>query len=180
MSSRRCRAPRCGGGRGPKSRLQGKQREDGQGPGQGVLGALQRTLPEGGICLREGHRRRSHLPLVPRKPPREVTHDQRARASVQGGQEEDEGGGGLPRRDEREHASYGDRLEKQRRVDAKALPHHGRPRSGRETQPTTFETLTKDHVWSYDFVMDLTEDGRRLKMMPVVDEYTRECLSIDV
>ena len=38
----------------------------------------------------------------------------------------------------------------------------------------------KDHVWSYDFVMDLTEDGRRLKMMPVVDEYSRECLSIDV
>jgi len=28
--------------------------------------------------------------------------------------------------------------------------------------------------------MDETEDGRRLKMMPVVDEYTRECLSIDV
>ena len=38
----------------------------------------------------------------------------------------------------------------------------------------------RDHVWSYDFVMDLTEDGRRLKMMPVVDEYTRECLSIEV
>jgi putative transposase len=38
----------------------------------------------------------------------------------------------------------------------------------------------KDHVWSYDFVMDLTEKGRRLKIMPVVDEYTRECLSIDV
>jgi len=37
-----------------------------------------------------------------------------------------------------------------------------------------------NHVWSYDFVMDLTEDGRRLKMMPVVDEYTREWLSIDV
>jgi putative transposase len=38
----------------------------------------------------------------------------------------------------------------------------------------------KDHVWSYDFVMDRTEDGRALKMMPVVDEYTRECLSIKV
>jgi putative transposase len=37
-----------------------------------------------------------------------------------------------------------------------------------------------NHVWSYDFVMDLTEGGRRLKMMPVVDEYSRECLSIDV
>jgi transposase InsO family protein len=38
----------------------------------------------------------------------------------------------------------------------------------------------KDHVWSYDFVMDRTEDGRRLKMMPVVDEHTRECLAIKV
>ncbi len=38
----------------------------------------------------------------------------------------------------------------------------------------------KDHVWSYDFVMDATEDGRRLKMMPVVDEYTRECLALEV
>ena len=33
---------------------------------------------------------------------------------------------------------------------------------------------------SYDFVMDLTEDGRRLKIMPVVDERTRECLTIEV
>jgi putative transposase len=38
----------------------------------------------------------------------------------------------------------------------------------------------KDHVWSYDFVMDRTEDGRTLKMMPIVDEYSRECLSIKV
>ena len=36
-----------------------------------------------------------------------------------------------------------------------------------------------NHVWSYDFAMDSTEDGRRLKMMPVVDEYTRECLSLE-
>jgi len=38
----------------------------------------------------------------------------------------------------------------------------------------------RNHVWSYDFVMDETEEGRRLKMMPVVDEYSRECLSIEV
>jgi hypothetical protein len=31
----------------------------------------------------------------------------------------------------------------------------------------------------YDFIMDQTEDGRTLKMMPVVDEYTRECLCIE-
>jgi transposase InsO family protein len=29
-------------------------------------------------------------------------------------------------------------------------------------------------------VMDLTEDGRRLKLMPIVDEYSRECLTIEV
>ncbi len=38
----------------------------------------------------------------------------------------------------------------------------------------------RNHVWSYDFVIDRTEDGRRLKMMPVVDEYTRECLALEV
>ncbi len=35
-----------------------------------------------------------------------------------------------------------------------------------------------NHVWSYDFAMDQTEDGRRLKVMPVVDEYSRECLAL--
>ena len=37
-----------------------------------------------------------------------------------------------------------------------------------------------DHVWSYDFAMDSTKDGRRLKLMPIVDEYSRECLSLEV
>ena len=38
----------------------------------------------------------------------------------------------------------------------------------------------RDHVWSYDFVFDRTADGRPLRPLPIVDEYTRECLSIDV
>ncbi len=37
-----------------------------------------------------------------------------------------------------------------------------------------------NHVWSYDFVHDQTADGRGLKMLPVVDEFTRECLAIEV
>lgn len=36
-----------------------------------------------------------------------------------------------------------------------------------------------DHVWSYDFIIDQTADGRRLKVLPIVDEYTRECLAIE-
>lgn len=37
-----------------------------------------------------------------------------------------------------------------------------------------------NEVWSYDFVMDQTSDGRRLKLLCVVDEFTRECLAIHV
>ena len=34
----------------------------------------------------------------------------------------------------------------------------------------------KDHVWSYDFVMDRTENGKSFKILNIIDEYTRECL----
>ena len=37
-----------------------------------------------------------------------------------------------------------------------------------------------NHVWSYDFVSERTHDGRPLRLLTIVDEYTRECLSIDV
>lgn len=36
-----------------------------------------------------------------------------------------------------------------------------------------------NHVWSYDFVEDATADGRRLRFLNIVDEYTRECLAIE-
>ena len=38
----------------------------------------------------------------------------------------------------------------------------------------------KDHVWAYDFVSGVTHDGRPFRMLVIVDEFTRECLSIDV
>lgn len=37
-----------------------------------------------------------------------------------------------------------------------------------------------NEVWSYDFVSDQTSDGRRLKFLCVVDEFTRECLALEV
>jgi transposase InsO family protein len=37
-----------------------------------------------------------------------------------------------------------------------------------------------NHVWSYDFVQDRTHDGRSFRMLTVVDEWTRECLAIEV
>ncbi|MEO6753047.1 MAG: IS3 family transposase [Chthoniobacteraceae bacterium] len=37
-----------------------------------------------------------------------------------------------------------------------------------------------NHVWSYDFVMDQTEDGRRLKWLPICDEFSRELVALEV
>jgi len=38
----------------------------------------------------------------------------------------------------------------------------------------------RNHVWSYDFVMARTSNGRPLRMLNIIDEYTRECLCIKV
>ena len=40
--------------------------------------------------------------------------------------------------------------------------------------------IRKDHVWSYDFVMARTSDGRAFRILTILDEYTRECLTIVV
>jgi putative transposase len=37
-----------------------------------------------------------------------------------------------------------------------------------------------NHVWSYDFVEDRTHDGRKFRMLNVIDEFTHECLAIRV
>ena len=36
----------------------------------------------------------------------------------------------------------------------------------------------KNHVWAYDFVQTRTEDGRGVRLLTVMDEYTWECLAI--
>jgi putative transposase len=38
----------------------------------------------------------------------------------------------------------------------------------------------KDHVWTWDFLHDRTSDGRPLKWFTLIDEYTRECLALEV
>lgn len=38
----------------------------------------------------------------------------------------------------------------------------------------------KNHVWSYDFVAARTSDGRGIRLLTILDEYSRECLSIQV
>ena len=38
----------------------------------------------------------------------------------------------------------------------------------------------RDHVWCWDFIHDRTADGKPLKWLSVIDEYTRECLVLEV
>ncbi|HEY2906249.1 MAG TPA: IS3 family transposase [Vicinamibacterales bacterium] len=48
------------------------------------------------------------------------------------------------------------------------------------SRPRPLPPTAINHVWAYDFVFDTCADGRSLKCLTVVDEFTRECLAIDV
>lgn len=41
-----------------------------------------------------------------------------------------------------------------------------------------FKPTKPNEVWSYDFIEDRTEKGQRIRILGVVDEYTRECLAL--
>lgn len=59
---------------------------------------------------------------------------------------------------------------------------HKRPRrnkSARRRQPKQSVSAINE-IWSMDFVADALFDGRRLRMLTIVDNYTRECLAIEV
>lgn len=38
----------------------------------------------------------------------------------------------------------------------------------------------KNHVWSYDFVAERLSNGKKIRMLTLIDEYTRKCLAIEV
>jgi putative transposase len=46
--------------------------------------------------------------------------------------------------------------------------------------PAPMQATHPGHVWTYDFVHDVCLNGTKLKLLPVVDEFTRECLAIEV
>lgn len=56
----------------------------------------------------------------------------------------------------------------------KSGPKPGTSANSCVNQPSRF----KDDVWTCDFIHDRTEDGRSLKWLTLVDEYTRECLAL--
>jgi len=61
------------------------------------------------------------------------------------------------------------------------LRHHRpkRNKAGRLRQPKR-QAIHINKIWSMDFVADALFDGRRLRTLLIVDNYTSECLAIDV
>jgi putative transposase len=55
-----------------------------------------------------------------------------------------------------------------------------RRRRSRRVRPTRLEAAYPGHIWAYDFLEDALADGTPLRMLTVMDEFTREGLALDV
>ena len=53
-------------------------------------------------------------------------------------------------------------------------------RRGRSTGTIPTKAQAVNHVWSWDFISDRTDNGGKLRILSVLDEYTRECLVLHV
>ena len=75
------------------------------------------------------------------------------------------------------------RIERLWRREGLKVPHK-QPKRGRlwlnDGSCLRLRTERRDRVWAYDFVHERTHDGKALRLLTIVDEYTRQCLAIDV
>jgi putative transposase len=60
------------------------------------------------------------------------------------------------------------------------LPAKRRRKRVSSSRPRPLPPRAANHVWAYDFVFDACANGQQIKCLSIVDEYTRECLAIDV
>ena len=76
-----------------------------------------------------------------------------------------------------------DRVQRIWRREGLKVPQKQRPR-GRlwlhDGSCIRLRSERANHVWSYDFVKAMTHDGRALRILVLIDEYTRECLGLRV
>jgi putative transposase len=71
------------------------------------------------------------------------------------------------------------RLWQQAGLQVPARPKRRRKPTARPDRPP-LQAERPNHVWTYDFVEDATADGRKLRLLTLEDEFTRECLAIEV
>ncbi len=78
------------------------------------------------------------------------------------------------------HVMSADRVFRLWRAAGLQVPRRRPRRRVASSRPRPLPPTAANHVWAYDFIYDTCADGRALKCLTVVDEYTRECLAIDV
>jgi putative transposase len=61
-----------------------------------------------------------------------------------------------------------------------SLPRKRPRRRVASSRPRPLPPRAANHVWAYDFLFDWCANGQQLKCLTVVDEFTHECLAIDV
>jgi len=80
----------------------------------------------------------------------------------------------------RGHLMSADRTHRLWRQAGLQVPRKRPRRRVAERRPRPVPASGANQVWAYDFVFDACANGQPLKCLTVIDEYTRECLAIDV
>jgi len=80
----------------------------------------------------------------------------------------------------RGHAMSADRAHRIWRQAGLQVPRRRPRRRVAMGRPRPLPATGAGHVWAYDFVFDACANGQPLKCLTIIDEYTRECLAIDV
>jgi putative transposase len=80
----------------------------------------------------------------------------------------------------RGHVMSADRAHRLWRLHRLQVPRKRPRRRVAASRPRPLPATVMGQVWAYDFVFDACANGQQLKCLTVVDEFTRECLAIDV
>ena len=80
----------------------------------------------------------------------------------------------------RGHTMSPDRAHRLWRLHGLQVPRKRPRRRVATCRPRPLPATAVGHVWAYDFVFDACANGQQLKCLTVVDEFSRECLAIDV
>jgi putative transposase len=80
----------------------------------------------------------------------------------------------------RGHVMSADRTHRLWRLHGLQVPRKRPRRRVAAHRPRPLAPSGANRVWAYDFLFDACANGQQLKCLTVIDEYTRECLAIDV
>ena len=78
------------------------------------------------------------------------------------------------------HVMSADRTHRLWRQAGLQVPRRRPRRRAATSRPRPLPSQAANHVWAYDFVFDACANGQTLKCLTIIDEWTRECLAIDV